>query len=144
MSDLVVDASVAVKWVVEEDGSPHAVEILQRHRLSAPDLIIPECANILWKKVRRGELTTDEAAVAAHLLQRADLEIVPMRPLMVAALDLALELDHAAYDCIYLAVAIETGRPFATADDRLRRKLAGVAKPPSRPLMLSIAEAARL
>ena len=43
---------------------------------------------------------------------------------MDTATRLAIELDHAAYDCIYLSLAMENGWPFVTADDRLRRKLA--------------------
>ncbi len=51
MTTLVVDASVVIKWVIEETGTQDALA-LRRHRLLAPDLLIPECANILWKKVR--------------------------------------------------------------------------------------------
>ena len=48
MSTFVIDASVAIKWVVEEPGTPEAL-LLRRHRLLAPDLLMAECANILWK-----------------------------------------------------------------------------------------------
>jgi predicted nucleic acid-binding protein len=48
MTDLVVDASVAIKWVIEESGTPQALS-LRRHRLFAPDLLMTECANVLWK-----------------------------------------------------------------------------------------------
>jgi predicted nucleic acid-binding protein len=50
MKELVIDASVAVKWVVEEPGTQEAL-LLRQHRLLAPDLLVAECANILWKKV---------------------------------------------------------------------------------------------
>ena len=83
--------------------------VLERHPLSAPDLIVAECANILWKKVRRGELTPDEAQLAADLLQRADLEIMPTRALLHAATRLAIELDRSASDCVYLARAQDHG-----------------------------------
>ena len=61
MSVLVIDASIAVKWVVEEDGTPEALAIRQKARLIAPDLLIAEYANILWKKVKRRELVKQEA-----------------------------------------------------------------------------------
>lgn len=121
MSPLVVDASVAIKWVVEEEGSQAAAMLLDGPGLAAPDLLMPECANILWKKVRRGELAPEEARLAAELLQRAAVELVPMRPLMPAALALAVRLDHPAYDCAYLALAVERDHPFVTADTRLAR-----------------------
>ena len=55
MSDLVIDASIAIKWVIEEDRTKEALA-LRRQALAAPDLLVAECANILRKKVRRKEL----------------------------------------------------------------------------------------
>jgi len=54
---LIVDASIALKWGVDEVGTPEALALKRTHRLAAPDLLVAECANILWKKVRRGELS---------------------------------------------------------------------------------------
>lgn len=122
MSGLVIDASIAVKWVVDEDGTLEALSV-RKHALVAPDLLIPECANILWKKVRLGELTVDEAAFAARLLARADVDLAPMRSVMEEATRIAVSLDHPAYDCLYLALAESRGMPFATADERLLRKV---------------------
>lgn len=81
MRTLVVDASVAIKWVVEEPGTAVAVAV-RRHRLCAPDLLVAECANILWKKVRRRELDEVEALLAARLLERCDVELMPMRRML--------------------------------------------------------------
>ncbi len=121
MSDLVIDASVAIKWVIEEEGTAEALTLRRQH-LIAPDLIIPECANILWKKVRRDELSAEEASLAGRLLANADIELVPMRPLMDAAIKIALLLDHPAYDCVYLALAEQSNLKFVTADSRLIAK----------------------
>ena len=123
MKTLVIDASIAVKWVVEEEGSEEALRLLGRSRLIAPELLVAECANILWKKVRRDELSSEEALLAARLLQSADLELTSTRSLMERATQIAIELDHPAYDCIYLALAAERDCPFVTADERLLRKL---------------------
>ena len=142
MSRVVIDASVAVKWVVDEDGTPEALTVLAARPLASPDLLLAECANILWKKVRRAELTEDEAIMAARLLQRADIEILPTRALMETATRLAIELDHPAHDCIYLALARQNGWPFVTADDRLRRKLTQPAEPRFDGVVLSMVEAA--
>ena len=121
MTALVVDASVVIKWVVQEEGSDAAVRLIGGPSLIAPDLLIPECANILWKKVRREELTRDEAMLAAELLMRADIELVPTRALMPAALTHAIDLGHAAYDCTYLALAVERDMTFVTADGKFVR-----------------------
>lgn len=122
MSDCVVDASVVIKWVVGETETLQALA-LRQHRLSAPDLLVAECANILWKKVRRNELTGDEATFAARLLDRADIELVPARGLIEAATNLAIALDHPAYDCLYLSLSERSGCPLVTADTRLLRKV---------------------
>lgn len=119
---LVIDASVAVKWVVPEAGSERA-EALLDHNLMAPDLLFVECANVLWKKLHRGELTRDEAEIAARTLEQVDLSIVPAKGYFVRALAIAAELDHPAYDGVYLAVAEGNGLRLVTADDRLIRKV---------------------
>lgn len=143
MSRVVIDASVAVKWVVEESGTAEALEILRRYPLSSPDLMIAECANILWKKVKRGELDEDEAVMAARLIQRSDVEILPTRALMENALRLAVEFDHPAYDCIYLSLALENDWSFVTADERLVRKLEEASGSGLHTRVQSLTEAAR-
>lgn len=128
MSKFVIDASIAVKWVVDEPGTAEALA-LRRHALAAPDLLVAECANILWKKVRLQEISAQEAALAARLLERADIELAPMRLLLAEAARFAIALDHPAYDCIYLALARVQGCGFVTADDKFVRKLRASSLP---------------
>jgi predicted nucleic acid-binding protein len=123
VTTLVIDASIAVKWVVEENGTTEALALRQGARLIAPELLVAECANILWKKVQRDELTKETALLAARLLQGAEIELLPTRSSLEAATRLAIELDHPAYDCLYLALAIENDCPFVTADERFVNKL---------------------
>lgn len=141
MNKLVIDASIAMKWVVAEDGTPAAVALLQRAKLAAPELLIPECANILWKKVRRNELRRDEALLAARLLERADIELHPMRGLLESAARMAVEIDHPAYDCVYLALAIGQGWRFVTADESLLRKLQAARRGPLTRVAVSLTDA---
>ncbi len=122
MKTLVVDASVAIKWVVQEPCTDAALAI-RRCRLLAPDLLVAECANILWKKVRRGNLAVADALLAARLLERAGIELVPMRRMLERATSLSIALIHPAYDCFYLALAEATGCDVVTADDRLAAKV---------------------
>jgi predicted nucleic acid-binding protein len=56
VSALVINASIAIKWVIEEEGTKEALA-LRNQALAAPDLLIAECANILWKKARRRKLS---------------------------------------------------------------------------------------
>jgi predicted nucleic acid-binding protein len=118
VSDLVIDASVAVKWVIDEEGTTQTLA-LRGLALTAPDLLIAECANILWKKVRRSELSEREAAFAAGLLARADIDLVAMRPYLETAVRIALALDHPAHECVYIALAEAEGlRRFGAKPDK--------------------------
>jgi predicted nucleic acid-binding protein len=120
---LVIDASVAIKWVIPESQSDLAISLRGRFRFAAPELIVAECVNILRKKTRRDELSPTEAVLAARSLERADIEFVPTRPLSRQATELSILLDHPGYDCFYLCAARARGELFVTADERLLRKL---------------------
>lgn len=124
MRALVVDASVAVKWVVEEAGSEAAATLVDAD-LAAPSLLLAECANVLWAKVRRGELAGQEAIERLQLLRASPLELFPLESLGERALELALELHHPAYDSFYLALAERLGRPLVTDDRRLYKVTRG-------------------
>lgn len=141
MTRIVVDASVVIKWVVTESGTPDALALRSVASFSAPELLVAECANILWKKVRLSQLSADEAMLAARLIQRADIELHPMRALLEPAAQLALDLDHPAYDCLYFALAMANDWRFVTADARLVAK-ARQSSPAIGDAILSLEEAA--
>ena len=143
MSALVIDASIAVKWVIEEGGTADALALRRPEiRLIAPDLLVSECANVLWKKVQRKEISREEAFIAARLLQGADIELLPTRSVLEPAVRFAIELDHAAYDCIYIALAIDNGCQFVTADERLVKKLLASSGDLLRAPVVNLAQAA--
>jgi predicted nucleic acid-binding protein len=102
---------------------PSLGSLLAKARLIAPEILIAECANILWKKVRGKELSREEALLAARLLQGAALELLLIRSLLETATRIAIELDHPAYDCVYIALAMDNDCRFVTADERLVRKV---------------------
>ena len=113
-----VDASVAIKWFVDELDSARAARLLTRP-LSAPDLLAAECANVLWKKAVRAELSLDEAEAIALALEGAAVALHPTRAHLAGATRIACELGCPAYDCFYLALAQGLQRPLVTADLRL-------------------------
>jgi predicted nucleic acid-binding protein len=144
VNTLVIDASIAIKWVVEEDGTPEALVLRQKAKLIAPDLLVAECANIFWKKVQRGELLKAEALLAARLLQGAEIELLPTRSLFETATGISIEIDHPAYDCLYLVLAVEKKCQFVTADERFLRKLHQGQQHTLRGRAISLTEAAKL
>lgn len=116
----VVDTSVAVKWVIPEDGSniedgAQAALALLSNELLAPDCIVGEFANALFKKVQRGEIGEEQARAAFAILPET-VSFFPAANLVEAALNLALEIVHPVHDCIFLVGAIQQGVPLITAD----------------------------
>ena len=123
--DYVVDANVAVKWAVKEALHEEARHVLGlSNSLTAPDLISAEICNVVRRKVRLGEIGPEQGREVirfAHLVVR---EPYPCRALAEPAYELALQLDHAAYDCLYLAHARLIDAPLITADAKFARKAA--------------------
>lgn len=117
----VIDTSVAVKWVVPEPDSASALDLLE-HQMLAPELLLPECLNVLWRKRMKMELDATQADAALSALAAARIEWLPIRPLMRDALEIAVRLKHPAYDCIYLAAAMRSGVPMVTADARFAKR----------------------
>lgn len=120
----VIDASIVVKWIAPEPFSETAVT-LRSAPLHAPDLLTTDCANILWKKGRRGEMTWGQVEEAIGLLQHADIGLHATRPLLGKITELSRMLDHPAHDCAYLATAWLLELPLVTADARLARVVGG-------------------
>lgn len=120
---IVIDASVAVKWVLQEERS-EAAHALQTEQMHASELWLAECANVLWKRHRRGEL--DDAAVAARLdfLSRAPVRTAAIHEDIEQASRLTLALNHPIYDCLYLALALRIDAPLVTDDRGLARAAA--------------------
>jgi predicted nucleic acid-binding protein len=121
---MVIDASVAIKWVVPEVGSEAASDLLGRE-LWAPSLWLAEAANALLKKTRRGEITADEARLRALDLADAPIEPIELPILLPSAMRIAGALGHSIYDCFYLAAALLRDTALVTADRRFAAKVAG-------------------
>ena len=121
---LVVDASVVIKWIVPEADSREA-RSLQAARLFAPDLLIAECINALWRRVQMSDITELDAREGWSSFSRAGVEMVSTQAMALRTFEMALLLKHPAYDCFYLAAAEQLGIRLVTADTRLIKKLAG-------------------
>lgn len=126
MSASVVDASVAVKWFVPEPLAAEAMRVYPgatpRH---VPAFFDVEVANIVWKKLRRGEIIRADADFILARLAFLPLTRHPDAPLLPPAFDLADRTGRTVYDCLYLALAVQLGGPMVTADDKLVNSLAG-------------------
>jgi predicted nucleic acid-binding protein len=122
---LVIDASVALKWVVDEDDSKQAERLLTRGDvLIAPDLIVPEVCNATWKMVRRGMMKQTQQIAAVTRLPLILDDLVPTAALAPRAAALARLLDHPAYDCFNLALREQRDGTLVSADRRLVQRVA--------------------
>lgn len=124
---VVVDASVALKWFLTEDDSDRAERLMATRDLLAPSLILSEVGNGLWSKRIASSIDLELAQDMMAKLPRLFREIVPIEQLMSPAIEIAYELEHPIYDCLYLAVARERGLLLVTADQRFITKVAGSA-----------------
>ena len=121
-----LDASIVVKWYVTEAHSEDARRLLaHRLRRFAPDFLLVEFANTVWKKARRGEIADPYAYLGEIPEIREAIELLPTADLVERAARLALEKDHPLYDCLYLACAEATGSTLITADRAFAGKAAG-------------------
>jgi predicted nucleic acid-binding protein len=114
---IVIDASVALKWVLDEPGRD-AADALLEEELIAPALWLVEAANALWRRSQRGEISAEEAKERLTELYNAPVATTTIEDDLLAAADLASGLSHPVYDCLYLAMAIRENTYVVTADVR--------------------------
>ena len=122
----VLDASVAVRWVVDEAGSEEAAALLERDvAWISPRLLLTEAASALRRKVVDKALAPEAAGQSLDALLQAVadgvIRLVDDERVIAPALLLAISLHHKVPDCVYLALAEREGAGIATADDRLAR-----------------------
>lgn len=121
----VLDASVAAKWFLSEAGSEHATRlVLTAEKLHAPDFLLLEMDAILWKKIRRSEMTWDEAEKARATLRDSPLQFHPFADLLEGAFRLAVATERTVYDCLYLSLALKLNVQLVTADRKFYQALA--------------------
>ena len=138
---LVVDASVALKWALEEPDS-HLAQALAAHEeeLLVPDFWLNEACNICWLQVRKGKWTPEEAREGLALL-RAQLEPTPTGDLELhdIALEIGLAIGHSTYDTLYVAFAIAMGaRGVVVADGPFVRSMARHPDPTMEAILIPL------
>lgn len=122
----VIDASVALKWFVDEGDQKLALELTKyENQLVAPDVIFAEVANVLRRKIRVGQMTDVQAEEAVQILLRTFPEAMPSAQLLSDAFAISTQLDHSVYDVLYLVCALrKDDARLITADARFATKCA--------------------
>ncbi|HZU66802.1 MAG TPA: type II toxin-antitoxin system VapC family toxin [Ktedonobacteraceae bacterium] len=130
---VVVDTSIAIKWVLDEPDSSLALALLfkwidEGTEIRAPALLAYEVANVLYQRVRKGELSAERAKKGLEdvLLIELELNLDDFLNLGKRAIELAhLYSLPAAYDPHYLALAEREQCDYWTADTRLWNAIGG-------------------
>lgn len=121
MTIAVIDASIVVRWYVDDDPlHQQAMDIRRVHEAIAPALLQTEVANALWKYVRVDRIQIDDACESVAVLSDL-LVLVDDRVLIAAAQQLSARHNHPVYDCLYVILAQREGVGLATADARMAR-----------------------
>ena len=128
MIPYVIDTSALVKFVITEEHSDLARQIISVHEASEIQLIVPnfllvECANVLWKNALRTGDPIEDVIAALNNLRGINIRLVPQEDLLEDALRLALGVDITVYDALYCALAQRENAEIITEDRRLRNAL---------------------
>ncbi len=116
----VIDASVAVKWFIWEEGTEEAQYLLDKlSSFYVPDLFLMEIDSILTKKVRKNELTIPDAFQKRRVFRQLPYKLIAYKEIEEFAFRLATEFSITLYDAAYLSTAIDHDAVFYTADKRL-------------------------
>ena len=132
MTNLVLDASVAVKWVIPSAGetlTAESFQLLKRYadgeiNFIVPDVFWAEVGNVLWKGVRQRRWVQAVAEGAASEISHQDFFTVSSLTLLPEALKIAFAHECSVSDCLYVALAIQSNTEMITADERLANALA--------------------
>ena len=124
MDPQIVDSGVVVKWFVGEEFSDEALRLHQRYlnqevRLLAPEFMLAEVGNVIWKKVRFQGFSPTDAQSMIQTVRDFPFLLTPTAELLEEAYGLAIAHQRTVYDCLYLALCLREQCPFITADEKL-------------------------
>jgi predicted nucleic acid-binding protein len=123
---IVVDSNIAVAWSIRGDRTDAANLLLRRGiPLIAPDLIIAEVTNAMFRLAQNFPEHHDQVRISVEMIPRWFDRLIPSTELRRKALQLALELRHPAYDCFFLAAAIQNDALLVTLDVPFLKRVIG-------------------
>jgi predicted nucleic acid-binding protein len=118
----VLDASAAVASLFASTRSARVAELLgTANAVLAPDLMVSEMTNAIWKYVRAGALDQETASTLADTAIGLVDEYVPVRTLHREALAFSIHTDHPVYDSMYLVLARRNDAVLLTGDKKMRK-----------------------
>jgi predicted nucleic acid-binding protein len=120
---IVIDTTIAAKWVVLEPDSERATALQSVDRdFVAPSLLVSELGNVLRRKEREGALSANQLDMGLTRAIDAIDQFVREETLISRAVSLSRQFNHSTYDCVFLACA-ETRGILVTADTTFVSKI---------------------
>lgn len=121
---LIVDASVAAKWFIDEEYAEASVAVLdEKNSLHAPDFLLLEIDSIIGKWIRRGALGVEEGNEIRNALRRFPIRFHPFLSFLDTAFAISVQTGRSVYDCLYVALATVIKGRMVTADRKLYNSL---------------------
>ena len=125
MIPYVIDTSALIKFVIAGEYTDLVRQIVSLHeapeiQLIAPDFLLVECANVLWKDALRTRVPVENVIAALNNLRGINIRFVPQEDLLEEALRIALNIEITVYDALYCALARRENAEIITEDRRLR------------------------
>jgi len=123
--ECVVDACVAVKWFIRENYQREADQILrdfgdEKVDLIAPDIIVSEVGNVLWKRsIINPSISVTEASASYRDFLALGIRLHACSGIASAAMRIAMAERRSVYDAMYMALAEQMACDFITADEKL-------------------------
>ncbi len=128
---VVVDASVAVKWFVEEEYSEESLKLLEAYKEGIVDLIAPSLLpfEVLNALKYSGAFGEDELKEIAEVLEMLQITLYELEgEYAKKTIEIAMRKGVTIYDASYVALAELEGATLYAADEKLLRKVKGLER----------------
>lgn len=121
MPHAVIDASVVIRSALKLEKYRDSDRVLEHYQPVLLDHALLECGNTFRRYVKARQITAEKGGAILRTLHES-YTFLPATQFVDSAFELSTAHDHALYDCLYIALAIESNAPLATADKKLCRK----------------------
>ncbi len=118
VSDIVIDASCVLSFLLNQEGSKNVVSIVGENQLVAPSCLPFEIGNAISKLIKRKLISVYEGVSVFHEFARIPIRLI--EPDIPNSIVIAGESESYAYDCYYLNIASQMVLPLFTYDDKMK------------------------
>lgn len=119
VSDIVIDSSCVLSFLLNQEGSKKVVSIVGENQLVAPSYLPFEIGNAISKLIKRKLISVYEGVSVFHEFARIPIRLI--EPDIPNSIVIAGESDSYAYDCYYLNIASQMVLPLFTYDDKMKQ-----------------------